>query len=71
MKIPKYVDEALRKRTNAAYKFIDYGCIVSDFIERNGIELDSTHYGLGCESLINPDNSAEAVRKAILEYEEN
>ena len=71
MRIPKYIDEALRKRTNAAYKFIDYDCIVSDFIERNGIELDSMHYGLGCESLVNPDNSEEAVRKAILAHEKN
>lgn len=71
MRIPKYIEEALRKRTNAAYKFMDYDCIVSDFIERNGIELDTMHYGLGCESLVNPDNSAEAVREAILAHEKN
>lgn len=71
MRIPKYIDEALRKRTNAAYKFMDYDCIVSDFVENNGIELDPTHYGLGCESLLNPDSSANAVREAILAHEEN
>lgn len=71
MRIPKYIDEALRKRVNAAYKFSDYDCIVSDFIEKNGIELDTMHYGLGCESLVNPDNSAEAVQEAILAHEEN
>lgn len=71
MRIPKYIDEALRKRTNAAYKFVDYDCIVSDFVENNGIELDPMHYGLGCESLLNPDSSANAVREAILAHENN
>ena len=71
MKIPKYIDETLRKRANAAYKFVDYDCIVSDFVENNGIELDPTHYGLGCESLLNPDSSANAVREAILAHENN
>lgn len=68
MRIPKYIDEALRKRTNAAYKFMDYDCIVSDFVENNGIELAPMHYGLGCESLLNPDSSANAVREAILAH---
>lgn len=71
MRVPKYIDEALRKRANAAYKFMDYDCIVSDFVENNGIELDHTHYGLGCESLLNPDSSANAVREAILAHENN
>lgn len=71
MRVPKYIDEALRKRANAAYKFVDYDCIVSDFVENNGIELDPTHYGLGCESLLNPDSSANAVREAILAHENN
>lgn len=68
MRIPKYIDEALRKRTNAAYKFMDYDCIVSDFIEKNGIELDPMHYRLGCESILNPDSSENAVREAILAH---
>lgn len=68
MRVPKYIDEALRKRANAAYKFVDYDCIVSDFVENNGIELDPMHYGLGCESLLNPDSSANAVREAILAH---
>lgn len=26
------------------------------------------HYGLGCESILNPDSSANAVREAILTH---
>lgn len=71
MKIPKYIDEALRKRANAAFKFMDYDAIISAFIEENRVELDTMHYGLGCESLLNPDSSANAVREAILAHENN
>lgn len=71
MRIPKYIEEALRKRTNAAYRFMDYDCIVSDFIEKNGIDVDGVHYGLGCDSFFDPENSADAVRKAILAHEKN
>lgn len=69
MRIPKYIDEALRKRANAAFSFIQNDAIVSAFIEKNRIELDSMHYGLGCESILNPDSSANAVREAILAHE--
>lgn len=68
MKIPKYIDEALRKRANSAFRFIQYDAIISDFIEKNGVELDTMHYGLGCESILNPDSSANAVREAILTH---
>ena len=71
MRIPKYIDGALRKRANVAFKFMDYDCIVSDFIEKHGIELDPMHYGLGCESFLNPDSSANAVREAILAHKNN
>lgn len=27
MRIPKYIDEALKRRANAAYKLIKYDCI--------------------------------------------
>lgn len=31
MRIPKYIDEALKRRTNTAYKLIKYDCIISDY----------------------------------------
>ena len=46
MRIPKYIDEALRKRANVAFKFMDYDCIVSDFIETPIPVLTSCSAGL-------------------------
>lgn len=71
MRIPKYIDEALRKRANAAFEFIQNDAIIAAFIEENGVELDTMHYGLGCESILNPDSSANAVREAILAHKKN
>lgn len=38
MKIPKYIDEALKRRANAAYKLIKYDCIISDYYERYNVD---------------------------------
>lgn len=70
MKIPKFIDEALKRRVNAAIRFIESDCIVSAFIEKNEIEVDTANYGLGYDTLLNPERSAAEVREAILKKEE-
>lgn len=49
MKIPKYIDEALRKRTSCACKLLTYDEIVTDFIDKYHIDVNSEDYGGGCE----------------------
>ena len=71
MRIPKYIDEALRKRTKAAHKLLEYDCIVSDYIEKYNIPVDTANYRLGCEMLLNPDVSENSIREAILNREQN
>lgn len=68
MKIPKYIDEALKRRTNAAYKLIKYDCIISDYIEKYNIPVDTSDYRLGCEVICNPGMSESCVREAILAH---
>lgn len=70
MKIPKYIDEALRKRANAAYRFLLCDDIVSEFISKYGIDVNFEDYGGGVESISNPYESEKAVREAILKKEE-
>lgn len=41
MRIPKYIDEALRKRANAAFRFLQYDDVVSKFIEQHNIDVNS------------------------------
>lgn len=69
MKIPKYIDEALRKRTKAAYKLIEYDCAVSDYIEKHNIPVDTADYRLGCEMLFDPNISENSIREAIINHD--
>ena len=70
MKIPKYIDEALIKRRNAAAKLMDYCAIVDEFIEKNGIDVPYEDYLCGVEIYTHPYDCEESVRKCILEHKE-
>ena len=68
MKIPKYIDEALRMRTKAAQRFLNYDFIVSRWILDNGVDeyLETEDFGGGVESIANPRDSEDRIREAIL-----
>lgn len=71
MKIPKYIDEALKKRTKAAEAFTEHDWTVSEWLDKNGIadNLDSEDFHGGVESVVNPRNSERRIREAILSKE--
>ena len=69
MEIPKYIDETLRKRTKAAYKLIEYDCVISEYIEKHNIPVNMADYRLDCEMIINPEVSESNVREAIINHE--
>lgn len=71
MKIPKYIDEALKKRTKAAETFNYYDWIVSDWIDKNGLDgdIDMADFHGGVESIVNPNVSEKNIRAAILQKE--
>lgn len=71
MRIPKYIDEALRKRANAAFRFLQYDDVVSTFIEKHNIDVNFEDYGGGVESISNPYGSEKAVREAILAHKKD
>lgn len=66
-----YIDEALRKRANAAFRFRQYDDVVSKFIEQHNIDVNFEDYGGGVESIFDPYGSEKAVREAILAHEKN
>lgn len=68
MRIPKYIDEALKKRTQCARKLLECDDIVTNFIDKYHIDVDYEDYDGGCEMFINPYESEEAVRQAILNH---
>lgn len=68
MKIPKHIDDALVKRRKAAIKLMNYDGIVTDFIEKNQIDVNSEDYSGGVEMYSNPYDSEKAIRQAILNH---
>lgn len=71
MKIPKYIDEALKKRSKAAVMFNKYDFIISTFIDKNNIDVDMADYHGGVESIINPTESEMAIREAVCEHKKS
>lgn len=66
MDIPKYVLKALGRRARAAETFNTNDLIVSKFIDKHNINVESYDYHGGVESIVNPYNSAKRVTLAIL-----
>ena len=66
MKIPKYIDEALRKRTKLASKLNLVCFIVDEWLDKNDIDCESCDTHTGVEIYCNPQESEKRIREAIL-----
>lgn len=66
MKLPKYIDDALKKRTKAAQQFNKYDWIISEWIDKHFYEddIDSSCYHGGVESIVNPESAEQEIRDA-------
>lgn len=65
MKIPKYVDTLLKRRTKLANQ-LDIVCQqLDDWLDKNNIEPDLSCYHTGVETYVNPEESEDEVRRAI------
>lgn len=69
MKIPKYIKEALNKRAKAACALMDADRLITDFIDRNSIDVDTADYCGGVEQYTAPYESAERIYDAIVNHE--
>lgn len=65
MKIPKHIDEALRKRTKYACKLDDAMTIVDKWLDAQGIECENYDTHTGYEIYGNPFSSEQRIREAI------
>ena len=65
MKIPKYINEALKKRTKYACKLDDAMRVVDDWMDKHNIECESCDTHTGCEIYTNPFLSEQRIREAI------
>lgn len=67
MKIPKYIDNLLRKRTRLAKQLFNVCYELDVWLDKNDIDPDSACWKTGVEIYVNPDVSEREVRKAIEE----
>lgn len=67
MRIPKYIDEALKKRTKAANDFNKFDLIVSEWICKHGFDedIDTACFHGGVESIVNPESAEYEIREAV------
>lgn len=65
MKIPKYIDTALKRRTLYAGKLDDAMRIVDEFLDKNQIECESCDTHTGTEIYCNPYDSERRIRECI------
>lgn len=69
MKIPKYIKEALNKRAKAACAITDADRLITDFINRNSIDVDPADYCRGVEQYSAPYESTNRIYDAIVNHE--
>ena len=69
MKIPKYIDKALKQRTRYAVLLNDASCTVNDFLMKHKIEPDEAAWLSGCMIYCEPYPAEEIVRRAIEDAE--
>lgn len=71
MKIPKYIETALKRRSKAARSFIRNDYILTKFIQERslGDKVYTDDYNCGSEALYYHDESCERIRQAIIDKE--
>lgn len=67
MKIPNYIDELLERRAKAAETFMSVDLKISEWLDKNNIDVGSDDIGTGACSLCEPYCSIDNIRKCIEE----
>ena len=67
MKIPKYIDELIKRRVRAANMLVQTDYELYVWLEKNNIKPDESCYFGGIQVITNPENAANEVRRAIKE----
>lgn len=65
MKIPKYIDELIDKRTKYADKLSEVSTKLDDWLMKNNIPVGSDYTLTGCMIYTEPATAGELVRRDI------
>ena len=69
MKIPKYIDRLLERRTKLAEQLNFVSTELDEWLENNGIPTGNDYTRTGCMIYCEPYTAEGRVREAILEKE--
>ena len=69
MKIPKYVDTLLKRRTRLVKQLAMVSTELDEWLERNGIPTGNDYTLTGCMIYSEPDTAEQCVRRDILAKE--
>lgn len=67
MRIPKYVEELIRRRAMYAEKLNSIAYELDKWLDSNNIDCESVCCHHGCAIYFEPDYAADSVRQSILE----
>ena len=67
VKIPKYIEKLLLRRELYATEILVISEKIDEFLEKHGIEVEEYDRTSGVEVYVNPEESANRIRKAIKE----
>lgn len=67
MRIPKYVEELIRRRAVYAEKLNSIAYELDLWLDKNGIVCDTDCCHTGCSIYADPGSAADSVRNSILE----
>lgn len=70
MIVPFEIEQALLKRAEAALEFTVADCAIVKFLDEHNIKVEEYDILMGCESLINPTDSANRIWHAIEEHKD-
>lgn len=65
MKIPKYIEALIEKRKKLASELISTDWKLSEWLEKNGVDIEEYDTRGGCEMYVNPCASASRIKQAI------
>lgn len=70
MKCPKYIKQALLSRANHAERFLVLDAMLTEWLEKNSIQVDGCDIDGGVEAYANPHDSSSRILEAIEAKEE-
>lgn len=69
MKIPKYVEQMIKRRERLAWELIEVSCDLDEWLEKNNVSTGTDYTSTGGMIYWEPSTAARLVREDILNKE--